>query len=60
MDKTIYMSEDIWAEEEIVSTRKHLKILNKLDSGAFGQVFKVKHQIDQQFYAIKRINLPGI
>ena len=59
-DKTVYMSEDIWAEEESVFTRNHFEVLNKLDSGTFGQVFKVKHQLDQQFYAIKCIDLPGI
>jgi alpha-tubulin suppressor-like RCC1 family protein len=59
-DKTVYMSEDIWAEEESVFERKHFEVLNKLDSGTFGQVFKVKHQLDQQFYAIKCIDLPGI
>ena len=59
-DKTVYMSEDIWTEEESVFTRKHFEVLNKLDSGTFGQVFKVKHQLDQQFYAIKCIDLPGI
>ena len=54
-DETIHMSKDIQTQEESVSTRKHLKILNKLGSGAFGQVFKVKHQLDKQFYAVKRI-----
>ena len=53
------MSEDIWTQEESVFTRKHFEVLNKLDSGTFGQVFKVKHQLDQQFYAIKCIDLPG-
>ena len=53
------MSQHIWAEEESVFTRKHFEVLNKLDSGTFGQVFKVKHQLDQQFYAIKSIDLPG-
>ena len=58
-EKTVYMSQHIWAEEESVFTRKHFEILNKLDSGAFGQVFKVEHQLDKQFYAIKSIKLPG-
>ena len=58
-DKTLNTSEDIRTEEESVSMKKHLKIFNKLDSGAFGQVFKVKHQLDQQFYAIKSIDFPG-
>ena len=58
-DKTLDVSQDIQTEESVF-TRKHLKIFNKLDSGAFGQVFKVKHQLDQQFYAVKRINLLGI
>ena len=44
-DKTVYMSQHIWAEEEPVFTRKHFEVLNKLDSGTFGQVFKVKLQI---------------
>ena len=58
-DKTVYMSEDVWAEKEPLFTRKHFEIVDKLDSGTFGQVFKVKHQLDQQFYAIKCIDLPG-
>ena len=58
-DKTLDMSENIQTQES-VPTRKHLKILNELGSGAFGQVFKVKHDLDQQFYAVKIINLPGI
>ena len=58
-DKTVYMSQHIWAEEESVFTRKHFEILDKLDSGSFGQVFKVEHQLDNQFYAIKSIKLPG-
>ena len=54
------MSQHIWAEEESVFTRKHFEVLNKLDSGKYGQVYKVKHQLDQQFYAIKSIDLPGM
>ena len=50
------MSQQIWTEEE----SEHFEVLNKLDSGNFGQVFKVKHQLDQQFYAIKCIDLTGI
>ena len=58
-NKTVYMSQHIWAEEELVFIRKHFEIFNKLDSGAFGQVFKVQHNLDKQFYAIKSIKLPG-
>ena len=59
-NKSLDMSEDIQTQSESVSKRKHLKILKKLGSGAFGQVFKVEHLLVQQFYALKRINLPGI
>ncbi len=39
--------------------KKHFEVLDKLDSGTFGQVIKVKHQLANQLYAVKIISLPG-
>ena len=62
-DKTVYMSQEIWSEknEEMPIFKKgQMEILKKLDFGTFGQVFKVKHQVDHQFYAVKIISIPSI
>ena len=48
------------SEQEVTAfVRKHFEVLKELDSGTFGQVHKVKHQLDNQLYAIKRIDLKG-
>ena len=55
------MSQHIWNKEEEqelpVFVRKGFEVLNKLDSGAFGQVFKTK--LKNKLYAVKRIAIPG-
>src|ERR1700759_5162472 len=45
---------------EKMSTNKHFKVINRLGSGAFGQVFKVKHHLDDKSYAVKIISVTGI
>ena len=42
-------------ERMSVFKKKNLNELEQLDSGNFGQVFKVKHQLDKQLYAVKKI-----
>ena len=46
--------------QERNETNKHFKVINKLGSGAFGQVFKVKHHLDDKSYAVKIISVTGI
>jgi hypothetical protein len=52
---------EIWSDEqeEQIFAKKNLKVYEKLGWGTFGQVFKVKHQVDNQLYAVKCISLPG-
>ena len=46
-DKTVYMSQHIWAENELnVFVSKHFEVMKQLDCGTFGQVYKIKHQLD--------------
>ena len=64
-DKTVYLSQHIWAEEEAEDIEKELifknkfQVMNKLDCGHFGQVYTVKNQMDQKLYAIKSIEFQG-
>lgn len=36
------------------------KIINKLGSGAYSSVYKVERILDNQIYALKRVNLNGL
>lgn len=38
---------------------KDFELIDTLGKGAFGIVYKVKHRLDERFYALKRISLSG-
>jgi len=43
--------------ENINSYSNSFEILDLLGRGGFGSVHKVKHKLDQQYYALKRIKI---
>ena len=42
-----------------ISYKRHFDEIQSLGSGGYGKVFKVRHKISSQFYAIKKVHFSG-